>query len=151
MPASANERPCLPQRKPLQIRGSCGLEITQCKDSETMTGRQAPKRSKQVLTSGESFNLLIHANTRSTQIEPEHYVRERQAFGPIRARTRLPLGLTASVLRGLERARGMERWSLGGENQIIVTFSLQRMEANRKSFPHFPCLQETTPNSTCLH
>ena len=78
-----------------------------------MTGRKAPKRSKQVLTSGDSFNLLTHANTRSTQIELEQYVLEPQAFGPSWACTRLPLGLTAGVLRGLERGRGngeMESW-----------------------------------------
>ena len=79
------------------------------KDSETMTGHQAPKRSKQVLTSGDSFNLLIHA--RSAQMELEHYFLEPQAFGPIRARTTLLVVLTACVLHGLERGR--EEWRDG--------------------------------------
>ena len=39
-------------------------------------------------------------------MELEHNFLEPQAFGPIRARTRWPLGLTAGVLRGLERGRG---------------------------------------------
>ena len=110
-----------------------------------MTGHQAPKRSKQVLTSGDSFNLLIHASTRSTQMELEHYFLEPQAFGPIRGRTTWPVVLTACVLHGLERGREewrdgeMERWRLGAENQIIVMFPLQRLEVNHKSFPRFSC------------
>ena len=42
----------------------------------------------------------------------------------------------------------MERWRLGGENQIIVMFPLQRLEVNQQSFPRFPCSLVTARNDS---
>ena len=57
-------------------------------------------------TGSDLRRFIQLANTRSAQMELEHNFLEPQAFGPIRARTRWPLGLTAGVLRGLERGQG---------------------------------------------
>ena len=152
VPASTSERPCLPQTKPLQIQGSFELEITRAMVQKLRLGvrrRNVPNRFwPQEIHSTYKYQVCTNGTGAQLSWAPGFWAHSGTHQVAVGLDCRCPS-------RVRERARGMERLRLGGENQIIVMFPLQRLEVNQKSFPRFPCsllwLQETTPNSACLH
>ena len=152
VPASTNERPCLPESKPLQIQGSFELEITRAKLQKLRLGvkrRNVPNRFwPQEIHSTYKYQVCTNGTGAQLSWAPGFWAHSGTHQVAVGLDCRCPS-------RVRERARGMERWRLGGENQIIVMFPLQRLEVNQKSYPRFLCsllwLQETTLNSACLY